>query len=71
MKTTKIKLTRTLTVAEFPWLQNDLLEGTELFVFTGPTYGCISKNGIAVSLEYNQTPYFEVPKEFVVYLLID
>ena len=68
MHTIKIKLTKSLSTKEYPWLKRELIAGEEFYVYKGPTYGCISRNGIAVSEIWDTNPYFEVPKEFIVYL---
>ena len=39
--------------------------GTAVYRYNGHTYGCIRPGGIAVSLEPNQTPFFEVPARSV------
>jgi len=64
----KVKLLTPMEAKDYPWLHRDLKEGEEFFVYQGSTYGCISKTGIAVTEDLNKTPYFEVPKEFVVYI---
>ena len=40
----------------------DLPKGSIVFEYGGCTYGCISSNGIAVTLKPDKTPFFEVPK---------
>jgi hypothetical protein len=57
----KMTLRRTVTRDECPWLDEDLPQGTEVFTFHGPTYGCISPDGRAVSAVEDETPFFEVP----------
>lgn len=57
----KLITTRTVTRKECYWLDADILEGTELFRFSGPTYGCVDyENGIAASVD-GGTPFFEIP----------
>lgn len=56
-----MKLTRTVTREECPWLDADLPEGTTVYNYTGCTYGCISWQGKAVSIEENG-PFLEVPR---------
>ncbi len=67
MNPIKVKLLTPIEAKDYPWLHRDLFEGEEFYVYIGPTYGCISKNGIALSEKLDVTPYFEVPKEFVVF----
>lgn len=53
--------TRTVTVDECPWLDEDLPEGTNLVRFTKTTYGCVNYNkGVACSYT-DDYPFFEVP----------
>jgi hypothetical protein len=58
------ELTRDVTTKECFWLDADLPAGTEVHVYDGCTYGCIGA-GIAVTLEPNKTPFFEVPRDAV------
>ena len=60
-----VMVNRKLTTLEYPWLPRDLEEGTILFLFFGPTYGCVSYTGIAVTEELNKEPFFEVPNNTV------
>lgn len=61
-----MKMIRTVTAEECPWVINDLKEGTEVYEFIGPTYGCITSSGVAISLEDSVDAYFyEVPKDSV------
>jgi hypothetical protein len=55
------EITRTLTIKECGWLEKPIKKGTIVFEFNGYTYGCISENGIAVSMIPNENPFFEVP----------
>lgn len=63
---TKLKTTRTLTVKQYPWLDNDIPEGTTVYRYFGNKYGCISHNGIGVTLVEGEEPFFEVPRDSVV-----
>lgn len=54
-------LTRNVTVSECPWLDNDIEEGTIVHRYKGYTYGCISDNGIAVTLKPDTLPCMELP----------
>jgi len=60
-----MKTVREITTQECPWLDDDIPEGTEVFLYHGCTYGCISSNGIAVSLVEGQVPFFQVPTDSV------
>lgn len=62
MNTNKKVLTRNVTKEECPWLDEDVCKGDIVFIYTGPTYGCIS-SGIAVSSVENETPFFELPTD--------
>lgn len=59
----KVKqLKRLVTVEECYWLDRDFDAGEEVYIFNGPTYGCIGPDGIAVSLDPDTGPFFEIPK---------
>lgn len=60
----KLVTTREITVAECPWLDEDIPAGTELVSFYKYTYGCIGPNGRAVSLT-GDYPFFEVPRNAI------
>ena len=55
-----MRVTRDVTRAEFPWLRRDFEAGTLLFEYLGFTYGTISANGTAVSVD-GGVPFFELP----------
>jgi hypothetical protein len=57
----KFKLNRDVSKNECSWLDKDLNEGTIVYKYTQYTYGCISRNGIACSFEFNVNPFFELP----------
>ena len=59
-----MKLSRTVTKSECPWLDNDLPAGLEIHEYHGHTYGCVG-TGIAVTLEAGKNPFFEVPRDAV------
>ena len=67
MQQLKVKIIQNMATKDYPWLHRDLKEGEEFYVYKGSTYGCISKNGIALTEKLDINPYFEVPKEFVVF----
>lgn len=52
---------RNVTRAECPWLKDDVSAGTEVYEYLGPTYGCISPEGTAVTVVSGETPFFELP----------
>lgn len=54
-------LRRDVTQAECPWLDADMAAGTHVFEFYGATYGCIGHNGVAVTKEDQENPFFEIP----------
>ena len=54
-------LTELLSKAQYPYLDNDLPEGTLVFEFIGETFGCISPAGLACSTEPNSYPFTEIP----------
>jgi hypothetical protein len=63
---TKLKTTRTLTVEQHPWLDNDIKQGTTVYRYFGNKYGCIGPNGIGVTLVEGKEPFFEVPIDSVI-----
>lgn len=52
-------------MAEYTHLHRDFREGEEVYLYQGPTYGCISHNGVACSVDGN-LPFFELPKNAVI-----
>jgi len=59
-----VRLTRDVGVRECGWLDKDLRRGTRFRVYRGPTYGCISPTGIAVTfLGEDDGPFFELPRD--------
>ena len=59
----RLTLKRDVLMEECPWLDRDMKAGETLYRFTGPTYGCIGPNGIAVSMEPDMNPFFEIPAQ--------
>lgn len=59
----KIITNRNITVDECPWLGEDIPAETELFIFRGCTYGCISPAGIAACEVEGENPFFEIPRD--------
>lgn len=58
-----IIVNRDLKKSKYPWLDNDIEKGTVVYRYYGCTYGCISPNGIAVSMEENEPPFLEIPSD--------
>ena len=56
----RMRVTRDVTRAECPWLRRDFEAGTLLVEYLGFTYGTISANGTAVSVD-GGVPFFELP----------
>lgn len=63
----KGKLTRDLSKKECPWLGKELKKGLTVFQYDGYTYGCVTDSGIAVTDKPGILPFFEVPKNSVVW----
>lgn len=59
----KMFLTRNVTKLECPWLDQDMAKGTSVWTYEGPTYGCVSGNGRAVSAVMGENPFFEIPRD--------
>jgi len=60
MKTGVIyQLTRDVDIEECPWLKQELKEGDQVKHFYGCTYGCVSQEGTACTVD-NET-FFELP----------
>lgn len=59
-------ITRDVTPEECPWLPQTLHAGTEVFRYYGYDYGCVSPNGVPVTLEaQDELPFYEVPRDAV------
>lgn len=61
----KLKLIRTVTTKECPWLERDYIEGDVVHKYNAYTYGCISSDGVACSKIEGKTPFFELPMNSV------
>lgn len=59
----KLKIIRDVTIKECCWLENNILKDTIVYIYDGYTYGCITSNGIAVTINYNEHPFFEIPRD--------
>ncbi len=57
-------LTRDVTQSECPWLIRDFKNGEVVLPYEGITYGCISGDGVACSLDGSE-PFFELPENAV------
>lgn len=57
----QFQTTRLVTMEECPWLDDDVERGTVVYRYSGVTYGCIGPDGLAVTLEPDTTPFFELP----------
>jgi hypothetical protein len=57
------RLKRTLDNTELDWLDDgDVFEeGSIVYEYTGPTYGCITPAGMACTRVARQTPFVELP----------
>jgi hypothetical protein len=67
-KATEGIMKRMVGTEECPWLENNLNTGDMVYRFPGCTYGCISPDGIAVTLSSEgKTPFFEIPENSVIW----
>jgi hypothetical protein len=58
-----LKVNRLITTDECPWLREDIREGVYVHKYKGHTYGCLSKESVAVTLQKNILPFLELPKD--------
>lgn len=60
----KYRLTKTIDKSVQPWMDPTEVykKGTIVYHYYGVTYGCIGPNGVAVSLQPDTNPFFEVPR---------
>ena len=61
----RLVLCRNVSKTECSWLTETLAAGTVLWRFHGHTHGVLSHKGVAVTLDYNREPFFEVPMNAV------
>lgn len=61
----KLQITRDVTKSECPWLDADVPAGSVVYSYTGATYGCVGPDGLAVTLEPDTTPFFQVPRDAI------
>lgn len=65
----RLRVTRDVTVEECPWLFDDVEADQYVFEAKGPTYGCISRNGKAVTWSpEGDYPFFELPLDALEYV---
>lgn len=58
----KFEVLRTITKEECRWLDNEVAEGTIVYLCLKPTYGCISPSGTACTLDPSGGyPFLELP----------
>lgn len=60
----KLRINRSISLDECPWLENPIDAGTIVYRYGGVTYGCIGA-GLAVTLQEGKTPFFEIPRDSV------
>ena len=48
---------------DYSWVPRDFLKGEIVYHFRGPTYGCISPHGIAITIKPGEGPFFELPRD--------
>ncbi len=58
-------VTRAVTTQECDWLEDSIEPGKEVFQYTGPTYGCIGGQGVAVTDLPEQLPFYELPGDAI------
>ena len=58
-------LNRNLSKENYSWLNEDLAKGKVVYEYLNYTYNCIGPNGIAISDEKGEGPFYEVPKDAV------
>ena len=56
-------LSRDVSQGECPWLDRDLPKGTQVWSYSGTTYGVVSPRGVAVTAKVAETPFFELPAD--------
>jgi len=58
----KFILNRDVTKIECPWLSETFKRGEVVYEFLGPTYGCISESGLAITKDpEGGNPFHELP----------
>jgi hypothetical protein len=60
MKNFQLTLVKDVLKKEYKWLDRDFKKGEQVHLFSGSTYGCIGKNGIACGTD-DIDCFFELP----------
>ena len=58
-------MNKTLCVDDYGYLPGCIVKGKVVYKYTGYTYGLISRDGVAVSDQPGETPFYEVPGDSV------
>ncbi|NHI95038.1 MAG: hypothetical protein EAX96_21285 [Candidatus Lokiarchaeota archaeon] len=58
----KYKLRYLVTQDDCPWLEKDIEKGTIVYEYCGCTYGCVSQNGVPITIVPNEVPFIEIQK---------
>lgn len=64
-KANSYRLTRNVTQKECDWLDRTFKKGEVVFEYNGVTYGCVSSDGSAFTIEEGKGPFFELPDNAV------
>ena len=60
MKNLQLTLAKDVLKKDHKWLNRDFKKNEQVYLFTGSTYGCIGKNGLAFTTD-GELPFFELP----------
>jgi hypothetical protein len=60
MKNLKLTIIKDILKKDYKWLSRDFKSGEQVYLYTGSTHGCISKNGLACTLDEGDS-FFELP----------
>ncbi len=60
MKNLELSLTKEAQKKDYKWLIRDFKQGEQVYLFMGSTYGCVSNNGLACTVDGNES-FFELP----------
>lgn len=58
-------LLRDVTQKECPWLPRDFKQGEIIYQYPAYTYGCVSPNGFAATINFDELPFYEFPNDSV------
>jgi len=61
----RYRLIRDITEQECTWLSRSFKKGDIVYKYDGNTYGAISSNGSAFTIEEFRTPFYELPNDAV------